>query len=58
MSITYTVEKKENTLIIHSAMETRKYTIVRNFIILCLCSFSKISHPPLLRARYVTVYSD
>ena len=49
MSITYTVEKKESALIIHSvhsAMETRKYTIIRNFIILCLYPFSKISHPP------------
>ena len=45
-SITYTVEKKENALIVHSAMETWKYTITRNFIILCLCPFPKISHPP------------
>ena len=45
MSITYTVEKKENALIIHSAMDTWKETITRNFIILCLCPFSKISHP-------------
>ena len=45
-SITYTVEKKENALIVHSAMETWKYTIIRNFIILCLCPFPKISHPP------------
>ena len=36
-------------------METWKYTIIRNFIILCLCPFSEISHPPWLRARYVTV---
>ena len=43
--ITYTVEKKENALIIHSAMETLKYTIIRNFIIFCLCFFWKISHP-------------
>ena len=46
MSINYTVEKKENALIIHSTMETWKYTIIRNFIILCLCPFSKISHLP------------
>ena len=46
MSITYTVAKKENALIIHSAMKTWKYTIVRIFIILWLCSFSKNSHPP------------
>ena len=46
MSITYTVVKKENALIIHSAMETWKYAIIRNFIILCLFPFSKISHPP------------
>ena len=47
MSITYTVEKKkENALIIHSAMETWKYAIIRNFIILSLCHFSKISHTP------------
>ena len=45
MSITYTVEKKDNALIIHSAMETCKYTIIRNFIILFLCPFSKISAP-------------
>ena len=34
-----------------------KYTIIRNFInliILCLCPFSEISHPPWLRARYDT----
>ena len=31
-----------------------KYTIIRNLIILCLCSFSKISHTPLLRASYAT----
>ena len=42
--MTYTVEKKENSLIIHSAMETWKYAI-RSFIILSLCPFSKISHP-------------
>ena len=48
MSITYTVEKKkENALIIHSAMETWKYAIIRNFIIHnSLCPFSKISYPP------------
>ena len=46
MSITYTVEKKESALISQSAMETWKYTIIRNFNILCLCPFSKISHPP------------
>ena len=39
MSISYTVEKKENALITHSAMETRKYTIIKNFIILCPCPF-------------------
>ena len=42
----YTVEKKENDLIIHSAMETWKYTIIRNFIILSLCPFLKILHSP------------
>ena len=46
MSITYTVEKKESALKIHSAMETGKYTIIRNFIGLWLCPFSKILHPP------------
>ena len=36
-------------------METWKYIITRNFIILCLYPFSKISHvPPWLRARYST----
>ena len=40
----YTVEKKENDLIIHSAMETWKYTIIGNFIILYLCPFSKNAH--------------
>ena len=48
MSITYTVEKKENALIIHSAMEIWKYAVIRlseNLIILSLCLFSKISHP-------------
>ena len=45
ISIICAVEKKENTLIIHSSMETWKYTIIRNFIILYLCPFSKISHP-------------
>ena len=43
---TYSVEKKENLIIIYSAMETWKYTIIRNFIILSQCPFSKISHPP------------
>ena len=38
----YTVEKKENDLIIHSAMETWKYTIIGNFIILYLCLFRKM----------------
>ena len=33
-SITYTIEKKENALIIHSAMEIWKYTIIRSFMIL------------------------
>lgn len=42
----YTVEKKENALIIHSAMETWKVTIIRNFIILCLYPLSKILHSP------------
>ena len=46
MSISYTVEKKENALTVHSDMETWKYTIIRNFIILCLCSFSEISQLP------------
>ena len=45
MSITYTVEKKENTLISHSDMETWKYVIIRNFIILSLYHFSNILHP-------------
>ena len=40
------MRKKENTLVIHSAMEIWKYAIIRNFIILSLCPFSKISHPP------------
>ena len=44
--LTYTVEMKENALIIHSAMKTWRYTIIRNFIILCLCLFSKISPLP------------
>ena len=44
MRFTYTVEKKENTLIIHSAMQIWKCTIIINFIILFLCPFSKISH--------------
>ena len=35
-------------------METWKYTIIRNFIYLCLCPFSKISYPPWLRASYAT----
>ena len=43
MSITYTVQKKRNALIIHSAIETWKYPVIRNFIILSLCSFSKIT---------------
>ena len=54
MSITCTVEKKENALIIHSAMETWKYVIIRNFIILSLYHFSNILHPPWLRASYAT----
>ena len=58
MSITYTVEKKESALIIHSAMETGKYTIIRNFISLWLCPFSKILHPPWNRARYTAHASD
>ena len=37
------LRKKENALIIHSAMETRKYVIIRNFIILCL--FRKFRAP-------------
>ena len=44
----YTVEKKGNALIIHSAMETWKVTIIRNFIILCLYPLSKILHSPSL----------
>ena len=53
------LRKKENALIIRSAMETWKYTIIRNFIILSLCSFLKISHPPWLRASYATdSYAD
>ena len=32
-----------------------KYTINRNFIILLLCLFPKISHPPSLRASCATV---
>ena len=55
--ITYTVEKKENALIIHNVMEKWKHTIIRNFIILCLCHFSKISHPPWLRVSYATTAS-
>ena len=48
MSITYTTEEKKssNALIIHSAMETWKYAIIRNFINLSLCPFSKLLHPP------------
>ena len=46
VSIAYTVDKKEYTVIIHSAMETWKYTIIRNFIIIRLCPFAKISQPP------------
>ena len=49
MSITDTTEKKRkcsNALIIHSAMETWKYAIIRNFISLSLFPFSKILHPP------------
>ena len=52
------LRKKENAPIIHSANETRKYTIIRNFIILFPCPFSKISHPAWLRGSYATdVYS-
>ena len=39
------LRKKENALIIHSAIETWEYAIIRKFIILSLCPFSKISHP-------------
>ena len=35
-------------------METWKYAIIRNFIILSLCPFSKLSHPSWLRASYAT----
>ena len=38
------LRKKENALIIHSALETWKYAIIRGFIILSLSLFSKISH--------------
>ena len=38
-------------------METWKYTIMRNFIILYLYPFSKILHPPGLRARYASGHS-
>ena len=55
--ITYTVEKKENALIIHNVMEKWKHTIIRNFIILCLYHFSKISHTPWLRVSYATAAS-
>ena len=41
----YTLEKKENDLTIHSAMETWKHTFIRNFIILYRCPFSKNVHP-------------
>ena len=41
MSITYSVKKKENAHIIHSATKTWKYIIIRNAIILCLFSFRK-----------------
>ena len=54
MNITYTVENKENALIIHSAMETWKYAIIRNFIILSLCHFLNSLHPPCIRASYAT----
>ena len=39
MSITYSVKKKENAHIIHSATRTWKYIIIRNAIILCLFPF-------------------
>ena len=45
MTINYTVEKKRKYPIIQSAMETWKYNIIRNLIILSLCPFSKISQP-------------
>ena len=41
MSITYTVEKKENALIIHSALEIRYYQKFQHFISM---PFSKILH--------------
>ena len=44
-----TVEKKKMLLWF---IVPRKYTINRNLIILLLCSFSKISHPPSFRASY------
>ena len=51
------LRKKENALIIHSAMETWKYAIIRNFIILSLCPSSTISHPlgsePATPLKYV-----
>ena len=43
MSITYTVQKKENALIIHRFIVLWKYTFMRNFNILFLCFFSKFS---------------
>ena len=43
--------------IIHSAMETWKYAIIRNFNFLSLCPFSKVSHPFWLRASYATAHS-
>ena len=53
----YYLHCREKKKIIHSAMETWKYAeIIRNFIILSLCPFSKISHPPWLRASYASVY--
>ena len=50
----YTVAKKENALIIHIAMETWEYTIIRNFITLYLCLFSNYSHTLWLKTRCAT----
>ena len=50
------LRRKENAPIIHSANETWKYAIIGNFIILFLCPFSKISHPPWLRSAMPLMY--
>ena len=49
VSIPYTVEKKRKCSYnsqCHGNMEISYYQVIRNLIILSLCPFSKISHPP------------